>query len=103
MRRATLLAASLAVSALFLWLALRDVPLAEVGASIREAQFGWILVSLGTIVLALYTRAIRWRGLLGNRIPLGRAFHILGVTFLANQLPLRAGEIARDWGDHRGK
>ena len=90
-----LLAASLAVSALFLWLALRDVPLAEVGESIRQANIGWVLVSLVSIGLALYTRAIRWRGLLGNRIPLGRTFYILTVTFLVNQLPLRAGEIAR--------
>lgn len=90
-----LLIASLAVSLLFLWLALRDVPLADVLQSIRQANPVYILVSLGTITLALYTRAIRWRGLLGNRIPLGRTFHILTVTFLVNQLPLRAGEIAR--------
>ena len=89
------LVASLAVSALFLWLALRDVPLADVLESIQQANPVWVLASFGTIVLALLTRAVRWRGLLGDRIPLGRAFYILGITFLANQLPLRAGEIAR--------
>jgi uncharacterized membrane protein YbhN (UPF0104 family) len=94
-RRFALLAASLAVSAIFLWLALRDVPLAEVAESIQQANLFWILVSMGVIVLSLYTRAIRWRGLLGNRIPLGRTFFILTVTFLVNQLPFRAGEIAR--------
>lgn len=91
----TLLIASLVVSALFLWLALRDVPLADVLESIRQANPVYILLSLGSITLAMFTRAIRWRGLLGNRIPLGRAFYILSITFLINQLPLRAGEIAR--------
>jgi uncharacterized protein (TIRG00374 family) len=94
-RRVALLAASLVVSAVFLYLALRDVPLAEVGESIRQADPLWVLASLASIFVALYTRAIRWRGLLGNRVPLGRAFSILTVTFLVNQLPLRAGEIAR--------
>jgi glycosyltransferase 2 family protein len=43
----------------------------------------------------LWTRAIRWRGLLGFRIPVRRAFHIINIMFLMNQIPLRAGEVAR--------
>ncbi|MFO7322316.1 MAG: lysylphosphatidylglycerol synthase transmembrane domain-containing protein [Chloroflexota bacterium] len=95
MRRVTLVVASLLVSALFLWLALRDVPLAEVERSIRQADPVWIAISFGTIGLALWTRAVRWRGLLGFRISLRDAFTIISVTFLINQLPLRAGEVAR--------
>ncbi len=95
MRRAAFLVASILVSALFLWLALRDVPLAEVGESIRQAQIGWVIVSIASVALAVWVRAIRWRGLLGYKIPLPRAFWILTITFLLNQLPLRAGEVAR--------
>lgn len=95
MRRIAFIVASLLVSALFLWLALRDVPLDDVIESIQQADLLWVLLSMASIVLAFWVRAVRWRGLLGFRIPLGRAFFILSVTFFLNQLPLRAGEVAR--------
>lgn len=95
MRRAVFLIASVLVSALFLWLALRDVPLAEVVDSIRQAEVLWILVSLAMITMGLWTRAIRWRGLLGFRIQQAPAFYMIVITFLLNLLPLRAGEVAR--------
>lgn len=95
MRRWVILAASVLVSGLFLWLALRDVPLTEVVAGIQQADPLWVLLSLGGIVSGLAARAVRWRGLLDSRISLLNAFHILNVTMLLNQLPLRAGEVAR--------
>lgn len=95
MRRTVFLIASVLASALFLWLALRDVPLAEVVDSIRQAEVFWILVSLATITIGMWTRAIRWRGLLDFRIPQVPAFYIIAITFLLNLLPLRAGEVAR--------
>ncbi len=95
MRRWFLLAASLIVSGVFLWLALRGVPLSDVLNGIRQADFGWVLLSFASVVVSLTARAIRWRGLLDNRVPLMQAFHILNVTMLLNQLPLRAGEVAR--------
>ncbi len=95
MRRWVILAASLIVSGAFLWLALRDVPLSQVIDGIRQADFGWVLLSLLGVLGSLSSRAVRWRGLLDNRVPLVQAFHILNVTMLLNQLPLRAGEVAR--------
>src|SRR5687767_318453 len=95
MRRMAFIAASLLVSALFLWLALKDVPLRDVAQSLASANIAWILVAMGGMFLALWVRAIRWRGLLDFRIPLVRSFYIITVTFLLNQLPLRAGEVAR--------
>lgn len=95
MRRWIIVLISIVVSAVFLWLALRDVPINEVVAGIQQADFGWIVMSILGVIGALATRAERWRGLLDNRIPLVRAFHILNVTMLLNQLPLRAGEVAR--------
>ena len=89
------LAASLIVSGVFLWLALRDVPLTEVVNGIRQADFTWVLLSLLCVFGAQASRAVRWRGLLDNRIAFVQAFHILNVTMLLNQLPLRAGEVAR--------
>ena len=90
-----MIAASLVVSIVFLWLALRDVPLAEVAASISEADPLWVILSFLSIIVALWVRAIRWRGLLGYRIDFKQSLYIIAVTFLLNQLPLRAGEVAR--------
>lgn len=95
MRRLVILAASLVVSGVFLWLALRDVPLSEVIAGIQQADFGWVVLSFLGVVGSLAARAVRWRGLLDNRIRLINAFHILNITMLLNLLPLRAGEVAR--------
>jgi uncharacterized membrane protein YbhN (UPF0104 family) len=102
LRRFIVFIASVLVSALFLWLALRDVPLQEVVDRIRQANVLWLAVSLATITIGLWTRAIRWRGLLDNRIPQLQAFYIIGITFLINQLPLRAGEVARSLLARRG-
>ena len=95
MRRTVFLIASVLVSALFLWLALRDVPLAEVLDSLQQANILWIIVSIATITIGMWTRAVRWRGLLGFRIPQLQGFYIIAITFLLNLLPLRAGEVAR--------
>lgn len=95
MRRWLVIAASVVVSGVFLWLALRGVPLDEVLNGIRQADPVWVLLSLVAAVGSLASRAVRWRGLLDGRIPLMQAFHILNVAMLINQLPLRAGEVAR--------
>ncbi len=95
MRRWVLIVVSLIVSAVFLVLALRDVPFSDVIAGIRQADFTWVLLSLLGVLASMATRAVRWRGLLDNRISLVNAFHILNITMLLNLLPLRAGEVAR--------
>lgn len=95
MRRTIFLIASVVVSGLFLYLALRDVPLEQIIENIRQADMGWMLLGLVTVGLALWTRAIRWRGLVNNKVTTLQAFHMLNITMLLNQLPLRAGEAAR--------
>jgi len=95
MRRVVFLVASVIVSGVFLWLALRDVPLQDVIETIRTANVWWLLVALVLIVLGLWTRALRWRGLVGFRIARVQAFHLLNITMLLNLIPLRAGEVAR--------
>jgi uncharacterized membrane protein YbhN (UPF0104 family) len=95
MRRWVLIGISLVVSGVFLWLALRGVPLDEVAANIRQANFFWIVVSFLTIGGALWTRGVRWSGLVGNRVSVTQGFYIFSVAMLFNQLPLRAGEVVR--------
>ncbi|MCB9449888.1 MAG: flippase-like domain-containing protein [Anaerolineaceae bacterium] len=95
MRRYLIVIASVLVSGLFLWLALRTAPLTDIWANIQNANLLWIGIAFVSVTVGLYTRAIRWRGLVDDKIPTTRSFHILNITFLLNQLPLRAGEVAR--------
>jgi uncharacterized protein (TIRG00374 family) len=58
----------------------------------------WIYVLLCAILLlvALLPRAKRWQVLLGDALPYWRAFNIMNVAYLVNNvLPLRIGEVAR--------
>ncbi|MBZ0280063.1 MAG: flippase-like domain-containing protein [Anaerolineae bacterium] len=95
MRRTLVIIVSILVSAVFLVLALRDVPLAEVWSNIQQANPVWIIISLFSVLAGNWTRAVRWNGLLDFKIPHMQAVHMMNITFLLNQLPLRAGEVAR--------
>jgi uncharacterized protein (TIRG00374 family) len=95
MRRTLFIIASVLVSAVFLWLALRNVPFQDIVARIQQANFFWIIVAFGLHALSQWTRAVRWSGLLDFKMPVMQAFHVLNIGFLLNQLPLRAGEFAR--------
>lgn len=95
MRNWLFVVASVLVSAVSLAIILRDIPLQDVASAIADAELVWVGLALFTIFNNLLARAIRWRGLLGQRIPTRDAFLMMGITFTLNQLPLRAGEAAR--------
>lgn len=95
MRRLLFIVVSILVSLGFLYLVLRDVPLAEVWEQLQSASLPWMMVALILQFAGLWVRAWRWRSLLDDRIGQKDAFYIIGITFLLNQLPLRAGEVAR--------
>lgn len=95
MRKTIFLILSVLVSALFLWLALRDIPAQQILDNLRQANLGWVAIGMVTVALGLWTRAVRWRGLVNNKVTTMEAFHMLNITMILNQLPLRAGEVAR--------
>ncbi len=96
MRRLLLIVGSILVSVFFLWFILRDMPLADVWARIQQADLLWVLVSCVLASFSLWLRAVRWYAMLDNQpIPLRTASYIIGITFVLNLLPLRAGEVAR--------
>lgn len=95
MRKTIFLILSVLVSALFLWLALRDIPAQQILDNLRQANIGWVAIGMVTVALGLWTRAVRWRGLVNNKVTTMEAFHMLNITMILNQLPLRAGEVAR--------
>jgi hypothetical protein len=58
----------------------------------------WVYVALCglLLVIGLLPRALRWRTLLKDALPPLRAFNIMNVAYLVNNvLPLRIGEVAR--------
>jgi uncharacterized membrane protein YbhN (UPF0104 family) len=95
MRRAVFIVISVLVSGIVLALAVRDVPLAEVGRNLSNIDVGWAAVTMLMIFLGLWARAVRWRGLLDWRMSLIRTFHASNIMFMLNFLPLRLGEVAR--------
>ena len=95
-RRSLFVIASIIVSAATLWFILRDVPVADVLDAMRGADAGYLLLAVFVASpIGLFSRGARWRVLLGNRLPLMPAVHMVNIMFLGNQLPLRAGEVAR--------
>ena len=95
-RRQLFIIASLFVSAASLLLILRDVPMSEVLAAMRDADARYLLAAVFVASpLALFSRGVRWWGLLSRRLPLSQAAHMVNIMFLGNQLPLRLGEVAR--------
>lgn len=91
----------LGFTALFLWLALRDVPFEEVARVIAGANWGILMgVSIPSYLLVVLFRALRWRHLTDpvQRISTGPLFRAVAVGFMANNIfPLRMGEVVRSW------
>lgn len=94
-KRAVIVLASFAVSLATLAFILRGIPAGDVIASLRAADPGYLLLSFFCVALALVARGFRWRELLNRRITPLQATHLINVMFLGNQLPFRAGEVAR--------
>lgn len=94
-KRVLLVLASIVVSAASVAVILRDVNLNDVSSSISQADGGQLGLAFLFVALSMFTRGIRWWGLLGKGLPLIKAIHLVNLTFLGNQLPLRLGEAAR--------
>ncbi len=92
--------ASLALSAVFLGLAVRGVDSGEVWIALKAAHLGYLAPMIFGSVASLYFRALRWGVLtrpLGP-IPVDSLFSATAMGFAANMLlPLRAGEVLRPW------
>ncbi len=88
----------LAISALFVWLALRGLKLGDVWASLKEANYWWILPGVAVYFLAVWARAWRWHYLLRpvKSIPTATMFPVVAIGYMGNNVyPARAGEVLR--------
>lgn len=87
------------ISAVALWLALRNVEGAELVRSLREVQPLYLLVAfVFTVLVRFWLTALRWQVLLHPIKPIGthRLFSVTMIGFMANNvLPARMGEFVR--------
>ena len=94
------IALGLLVSAGFLYLAFRNVPLADLAAALGRLHVGWLLVTVVISLLIMVFRTWRWQLELRplERIPFGRLWVVTAVAYLAiNLIPARLGEVVRPW------
>ena len=87
-----------AISALFLWLALRGLGLDDLGEVMRGANLLWLLPGIGVYFIAVWIRAWRWHYLIKplKEVPTKRMFPIVAIGYMGNNIfPARLGEVLR--------
>lgn len=86
------------ISAVFLYIALRGLKLEEFGATLRQAQYWWLLPGITVYFLGVWVRSWRWHYLLQpiKSISTARLFPIVTIGYMGNNIyPARAGELLR--------
>lgn len=98
MRKKLTLWLGLAISVLFLYLAVRNVQFVEIRRSLRLVQLPFLLWAMFIFMVSFAVRAVRWRYILRpiKEIGLPQVFSLLTIGFMANNvLPARLGEVVR--------
>jgi uncharacterized protein (TIRG00374 family) len=86
------------ISALFLFIALRNLHMGEVWQAVRTANYIWIVPGVAVYFFGVWVRTWRWDYLLRpvKRIPLSRLFPVVVIGYMGNNIfPIRAGELIR--------
>jgi glycosyltransferase 2 family protein len=89
-----------AVSAVFLYIALREQDFAEIGAALRQVNYWTLIPAIALYFVGVYLRAFRWSYVLRTLQPMrtSRLFSVVAIGYMANNvLPLRAGELVRSY------
>jgi uncharacterized membrane protein YbhN (UPF0104 family) len=90
--------AFLCIGLLLLWFAFRSVDFKRLGNGLREASYGWLILSIMFGLFAYFSRARRWTLLiqpLGYKPKLKNAFFAMMTGYLANMALPRIGEISK--------
>ncbi|PIE82186.1 MAG: TIGR00374 family protein [Chloroflexi bacterium] len=88
----------MAISLVFLWLALRDIRFGDVWQSLQGAGYVWIVPTVLAYFVTVGFRAWRWQGLIKPiKVVAGsRLFGIVVLGYLGNSIyPFRIGELLR--------
>jgi uncharacterized protein (TIRG00374 family) len=87
-----------AVSALFLWLALRGLKLEAVLANLRAADYVWLIPGVAVYFVGVAVRTWRWHYLLKplKEVSVRKLFPVVVIGYMGNNIyPARAGELLR--------
>jgi len=90
----------LALSALFLYLALRETHFHKVFAALREVRLWLLGIALLFMMAGMFLRGVRWKFILRPTKDVSNwtCFSVLMIGLMANNfLPLRGGEFVRMW------
>ena len=88
----------IAISLVFLYLALRNVSYGKLVLSLQSANYIYLIPAILLLLLTMWLRAIRWRYLLEpiKRVKNHSLFSAVMIGFMANNiLPARIGEFVR--------
>ena len=88
----------LLVSAIFLWLAFRNIDFPQVWEQLKSANLAYVAAGIGFYFVSLFVRTWRWRTLLRPMKSLSvlRLFPIISAGYMANNIyPARAGDLLR--------
>ena len=100
MSRALKLGLGIAVSAVCVWISMKDVRLSEVLDALRRANWLGFVGAMALTVFGFWVRAVRWRSLIAipRRLSTDSLFSATMIGFMANNvLPFRLGEFVRPW------
>ena len=87
-----------AISAVFLYLAFREVDFSQVWSYLTHAQWSWVLLGLVFYFIGVWLRAFRWQILLNplKKLSIPRLFQVVAIGYMGNNVyPARAGELLR--------
>jgi uncharacterized protein (TIRG00374 family) len=87
-----------AISLVFIWLALRGLRLDQFWGVVQSANYSWLIPGIGIYFVAVWVRAWRWHYLLKpvKEISTKEMFPIVTIGYMGNNIyPARAGEILR--------
>lgn len=88
----------IAISAIFIYLALRGLGLEELGNALKQADYGWLIPGVIVYFLGVWVRSWRWHYLLRplKSISTLKLFPIVTIGYMGNNIyPARAGEVLR--------
>jgi glycosyltransferase 2 family protein len=88
----------IAISAVFLWVALQGQDLTHVWDTLTHANYIWIVPGILTYFLAVLARTWRWHYMLRSikHVSLRTLFPVVTIGYMGNNIyPARAGEVLR--------
>ena len=100
MKRYIQLLIGILISAIFIYWALPGLHLADVMASLKTANYWWILPGIAVYFVGLWARTWRWYYTLRHlkSLTLARLFPLICIGYFGNNVyPFRAGELLRSY------